>query len=67
MRSRTSSTCYAAGSIVVLMCAALAPCEVSQAFERIDTGQTRELINRPSCGVLEVHIDGDYCEFARRQ
>ena len=66
MRSRTSSTCYAACS-VFLMCAMLAPSEVSQRFDRLDTGQTRELINRPSCGVLDAHIDADYCEFARRQ
>ena len=66
MRSRTSITCDVAGPILAI-CMILAPCESSQRFDRLDTGQSRELINRPSCGILDPHVDAGYCEFARRQ
>ena len=67
MRSLTRTTGYAALSIVVT-CLTMLPCKASRQFDRlIDTGQSRELINRPSCAGFESVDGADLCDQARRR
>jgi hypothetical protein len=66
MRSLTRTTRYAALSIIVT-CLTMLPCKASRQFDRlIDTGQARELINRPSCGGFDTVEGADLCDYVGR-
>ena len=67
MRSLKQATRYAALSIVAT-CLTMLPCKASRQFDRlIDTGQSRELINRPYCGGFESIDGADLCDHAGRR
>jgi hypothetical protein len=49
------------------LCAAILTCDAAGRFDRsIGTGQLRELINQPSCWVVENVDERDRCEIAGR-
>ena len=66
MQTRTRTTAYAILS-ALHVCAAMLTCDAAGRFDRfVATGQPRELINQPSCWVVENFDARDRCEVAGR-
>ena len=64
MRSLRRTKSYV-GLAILVACAALLVCEATVRVDRaVETGQPRELINQPPCGVIDLQDDGRRCEFA---
>jgi len=66
--SQTPTTTRAAYAIVsaLHLCAAILTCDAARRFDPY-TGQPRELINQPSCWIVETFEDLSRCEIAGRR